>query len=199
MSTQQDGGLAPGERSFTISAAGPADLPDVHALIAGLADYEGLTGICVATQDDLARALFGERPCAEALLARLDGNSPVAAGFALFFHTYSTFLGRRTLWLEDLFVRPEYRRNGLGRQLLKALAALAVERDCGRFEWNVLDWNESAIGFYRSLGAKPMSEWTTFRLTGEPLAALAAQCNVPGAGRIQPKADPPHHADSRRH
>jgi hypothetical protein len=99
---QQDPGLPPSDHSFTISAAGPADLPDVHALIAGLADYEGLTGICVATQDDLARALFGERRCAEALIARLDANSPVAAGFALFFHTYSTFLGRRTLWLEDL-------------------------------------------------------------------------------------------------
>ena len=177
MSAQQDGRLPLGERSFTISAAGPPDLPDVHALIAGLADYEGLTGICVATQDDLARALFGERCCAEALIARLDGNSPVAAGFALFFHTYSTFLGRRTLWLEDLFVRPEYRRNGLGRQLLQALAALAVERDCGRFEWAVLDWNVSAIDFYESLGAAVLPDWRIARVTGEALPRLAAGGN----------------------
>jgi GNAT superfamily N-acetyltransferase len=177
VSAQQDGGLPPGERSFTINAAGPADLPDVHALIAGLADYEGLTAICVATQDDLARALFGERRSAEALIARLDGNSPVAAGFALFFHTYSTFLGRRTLWLEDLFVRPEYRRNGLGRQLLKALAALAVERDCGRFEWAVLDWNVSAIDFYESLGAAVLPDWRIARVTGEALPRLAAGGN----------------------
>jgi len=171
---QQDPGLPPDDRSFTINVAAPTDLPDVHALIAGLADYEGLTGICVATQEDLAHALFGERRCAEALIARVDGNSPMAAGFALFFHTYSTFLGRRTLWLEDLFVRPEYRRNGLGRQLLKALAALAVERDCGRFEWAVLDWNVAAIDFYESLGASVLPDWRIARVTGEALPRLAA-------------------------
>lgn len=177
MIAQQDPGLPPDDRSFTINVAGPTDLPDVHALIAGLADYEGLTGICVATQEDLAHALFGERRCAEALIARVDGNSPMAAGFALFFHTYSTFLGRRTLWLEDLFVRPEYRRNGLGRQLLKALAALAVERDCGRFEWAVLDWNVAAIDFYESLGASVLPDWRIARVTGEALPRLAAGGN----------------------
>lgn len=177
MIAQQDPGLPPDDRSFTINVAGPTDLPDVHALIAGLADYEGLTGICVATQEDLAHALFGERRCAEALIARVDGNSPMSAGFALFFHTYSTFLGRRTLWLEDLFVRPEYRRNGLGRQLLKALAALAVERDCGRFEWAVLDWNVAAIDFYESLGASVLPDWRIARVTGEALPRLAAGGN----------------------
>lgn len=177
MIAQQDPGLPPDDRSFTINVAGPTDLPDVHALIAGLADYEGLTGICVATQEDLAHALFGERRCAEALIARVDGNSPMAAGFSLFFHTYSTFLGRRTLWLEDLFVRPEYRRNGLGRQLLKALAALAVERDCGRFEWAVLDWNVAAIDFYESLGASVLPDWRIARVTGEALPRLAAGGN----------------------
>jgi GNAT superfamily N-acetyltransferase len=169
---------APVARSFTIGIAGPADVADVHALIAGLADYEGLTGICVATQDDLARALVGEQRCAEALIARPHGNAFVAAGFALFFHTYSTFLGRRTLWLEDLYVRPEYRRSGLGRQLLQTLAALAVERDCGRFEWAVLDWNVPAIEFYESLGAAVLPDWRIARVTGDALPRLAAGANL---------------------
>jgi len=178
MTAQPEPGLLTGDHSFTIDAASPADLPDVHALVAGLADYEGLTAICVATQDDLARALFGERRCAEALIARVDGNPPIAAGFALFFHTYSTFLGRRTLWLEDLFVRPEYRRNGLGRQLLATLAALAVNRECGRFEWAVLDWNVSAIDFYQSLGAAVLPDWRIARVTGDALPRLAAGANA---------------------
>jgi GNAT superfamily N-acetyltransferase len=172
--TQHPPGGASNVRSFRITPAGAADVADVHALIAGLADYEGLAGICIATKDDLTRALFGEHRCAEALIARLDDNSEVAAGFALFFHTYSTFLGRRTLWLEDLFVRPEYRRHGLGRQLLRALAALAVERDCGRFEWAVLDWNAPAIGFYESLGASVLPDWRIARVTGDALPRLAA-------------------------
>jgi len=177
VSAQQEPESSTGHHSFTINAAGPADVPDVHALIAGLADYERLTGICVATENDLARALFGDGRCAEALIARVDGNSAVAAGFALFFHTYSTFLGRRTLWLEDLFVRPEYRRSGLGRQLLVALATLAVQRDCGRFEWAVLDWNVSAIDFYESLGAAVLPDWRIARVTGDALPRLAAGAN----------------------
>ena len=161
------------DRSFRIALASPADVPDIHALIADLADYEGLARICTATQYDLTRALFGEDRCAESLIARLDENPQVAAGFALFFHTYSTFLGRRTLWLEDLFVRPEYRRQGLGRALLRRLAGLAVERDCGRFEWAVLDWNTSAIGFYESLGASVLPDWRIARVTGDALPRLA--------------------------
>jgi GNAT superfamily N-acetyltransferase len=176
---QHDSGGGSNIRSFTITAAGVADVADVHALIAGLAEYEGLAAICVATQDDLARALFGERRCAEALIARLDDNSQDAAGFALFFHTYSTFLGRRTLWLEDLFVRPEHRRHGLGRQLLRALAALAVERNCGRFEWAVLDWNAPAIRFYESLGASVLPDWRIARVSGDALPRLAAGSDDP--------------------
>jgi len=161
-------------RSFRIASAVPADVPELHALIAGLADYERLTDICVATQHDLEQALFGEVRCAEALIARVDANHQEAAGFALFFHTYSTFLGRRSLWLEDLFVRPEYRRGGLGRQFLQALAALAVERKCGRFEWAVLDWNTPAIHFYESLGASLLPDWRIARVTGDALPRLAA-------------------------
>jgi len=162
------------DRSIRIASATAADIADLHALIAGLADYEGLSEICVATQHDLERALFGDFRCAEALIARVDGDSQEAAGFALFFHTYSTFLGRRSLWLEDLFVRPEYRRGGLGRRFLHALAALAVERDCGRFEWAVLDWNTSAIRFYESLGASLLPDWRIARVTGDALPRLAA-------------------------
>ncbi|MCU0622381.1 MAG: GNAT family N-acetyltransferase, partial [Gemmatimonadaceae bacterium] len=117
-------------------------------------------------------ALFGDHPGAEVLIAEADG---APAGFALFFHNFSTFLGRRGLYLEDLFVRPEYRGVGIGRRLLAELAALAVARDCGRLEWSVLDWNAPAIGFYRALGAVPMDEWTVFRLAGDALATLAAE------------------------
>jgi GNAT superfamily N-acetyltransferase len=170
---QQNNGPAPNGRSFRIDPATPADIADLHALIAGLAEYERLTDICVATPHDLEAALFGEHRCAEALIARVEPNRQEAAGFALFFHTYSTFLGRRSLWLEDLFVRPEHRRRGLGRQLLERLAALAVERDCGRFEWSVLDWNTSAIRFYESLGASLLTDWRIARVTGDALPRLA--------------------------
>ena len=129
------------DASFTIAPAQPADVPDLHELIRELAEYERLTQLCVSTPADLDAALFGERPAAEALIARLDADSQDAAGFALFFHTYSTFLGRRSLWLEDLFVRPQFRGAGLGRRLLTSLAATAQARGCGRFEWAVLDWN----------------------------------------------------------
>jgi GNAT superfamily N-acetyltransferase len=161
------------DRSFRVTSARPEDVPDLHALIRGLAEYERLSDICVSTEDDLASALFGEIPAAEALIARLDGNSEVCAGFALFFHTYSTFLGQRSLWLEDLFVKPEFRGAGLGRQLLTAMAALARARRCGRFEWAVLDWNAPAIRFYESLGATILPDWRIARLTGDALARLA--------------------------
>lgn len=156
-----------------IDAATAADVPLVLELIRELADYERLADQVVATEADVERALFGARPCAEAVIARLDGGE--AAGFALFFQSFSTFLGRPGLYLEDLYVRPAHRGRGLGRRLLAHLAGIAVARGCGRFEWSVLDWNELAIASYRRAGAVPMDEWTVYRLTGEPLRALAAE------------------------
>src|SRR3954466_1045812 len=125
----------------------------------------------VATEHSLRETPFGARPSAEVLVGYA-GSEP--AGFALFFHNYSTFLGKPGLYLEDLFVVPEFRGHGYGRELLQHLARIAVERGCGRFEWSVLDWNEPAIGFYKKLGARPLEDWTIFRVTGEALAALAA-------------------------
>ena len=154
----------------SIRAATSADVPLILSFIRGLAEYERLPHEVVATEDRLRESLFGERPEAEVLLA-FAGEA--AAGFALFFHNYSTFLARRGLFLEDLFVVPERRGSGIGRRLLAEVARIAVERECGRLEWSVLDWNESAIGFYRAIGARPMDEWTVFRLTGESLRALA--------------------------
>jgi GNAT superfamily N-acetyltransferase len=159
--------------SFTIAAATPADVPEIHALIRALAEYERLTPICISTEADIARALFGPRPAAEVLIARETQKLASAAGFALFFHTFSTFLGRQSLWLEDLFVRPEHRGAGLGRALLVALARLARERDCRRFEWAVLDWNAPAIRFYEGLGAAVLPDWRIARVTGDALAQLA--------------------------
>lgn len=124
------------------------------------------------TAADIRASLFGEQPQAEVLIAEVGED---AAGFALFFHNYSTFLGRRGLYLEDLFVFPAHRGRGVGRALMGRLAEVAIERNCGRFEWWVLDWNESAIRFYESLGARAMSDWTVYRLTGEPLARLAGE------------------------
>ena len=124
-----------------------------------------------ATDDDLRAQLFGAHPAAEVLIGEVDGE---AAGFALFFHNFSTFLGKRGLYLEDLFVRPAFRGSGLGRHLMASLARIAVQRDCGRFEWSVLDWNAPAIGFYRTLGATGMDEWTVQRLEGDALRALAS-------------------------
>ena len=166
---------------LSIEPAREPDVPEILELIRALAVYEKLEHQVVATEEGLRETLFGERPAAEVLLARTGGET---LGFALFFHNYSTFLGQRGLYLEDLFVRPEHRGRGVGRALLQRLARLAVERRCGRLEWAVLDWNEPAIGFYRRLGAEPMSEWTVFRLTGEPLEALAA-----GRGPDRPPAD----------
>ncbi len=146
------------------------DIPEIARLIRGLAEYERLSGQVSLTEERLREHLFGPRPYAEALLAE-EGGRPV--GFALFFHSYSTFLGKPGIFLEDLFVEPEHRRKGHGRALLRAVARIAAERDCGRLEWSVLDWNENAIAFYRSLGAEPLDDWTSFRLTGEPLHALS--------------------------
>ena len=156
--------------SPTIRAAFASDVPLILAFIRELAAYEKLAGEVVATEEGLAATLFGREPRAEVLVAEVAG---VAAGFALFFHNYSTFLGRPGIYLEDLFVRPEFRQHGVGRALLVDLARLAMDRGCGRLEWAVLDWNASAIGFYERLGATPRSEWTTFRLTGEALTRLA--------------------------
>lgn len=161
---------APG--SPRIAAATLADVPLILELIRELADYERMAEQVVATQADIARALFGEHPCAEAVIARVGEE---AVGFALFFQSFSTFVGRPGLYLEDLYVRPSHRGRGIGRRLLAHLASLAVERDCGRFEWSVLDWNELAISSYRRAGAVPMDEWTVYRLAGEPLRALAAE------------------------
>ncbi len=146
------------------------DVPLVLELIGELADYERLRHEVVATAPLLERALFGPTPSAAALIARVDG---AAAGFALYFHNFSTFLARPGLYLEDLYVRPEYRGRGIGRALLSALAAVAVARDCGRLEWAVLDWNRPARDFYESLGAAPKSSWITYQLTGDALRRLA--------------------------
>ncbi|MNM86930.1 Acetyltransferase (GNAT) family protein [compost metagenome] len=150
--------------------ARPEDVPLIIALIGELAEYERLSHEMAADAVRMHEHLFGPRPYAEVLIGEVDGE---AAGFALFFHNYSTFLSKPGIYLEDLFVRPAARGLGLGKALLTALAKLAVERDCGRLEWSVLDWNEPAIGFYRSLGATPMDDWTVYRLTGEALASVA--------------------------
>jgi GNAT superfamily N-acetyltransferase len=147
-------------------------VPVIADLIRGLARYEKLEDQVEMTEELLAAALFGERPYAEVVLAEEDG---LAVGFALFFHNFSTFLGRPGIYLEDLFVLPEHRGRGIGRTLLAHLARLAVERGCGRLEWAVLDWNRDAIGFYERLGARPLSEWTVYRLAGEALTRLARQ------------------------
>ncbi|WBL37522.1 GNAT family N-acetyltransferase [Tepidiforma flava] len=149
--------------------AGPGDLGVIIELIRALAEYEREPEAVRLVPEVLAGHLFGERPYAEVLLAE---DAEGVQGFALFFHTFSTWEGRPGIWLEDLFVRPAARGKGYGRALLARLAALALERGCARLEWAVLDWNEPAIGFYRALGAMPMDEWTTYRLTGEALARL---------------------------
>lgn len=156
---------------LSIRPATVDDVPLIRRLIAELAEYERLAHAAVATDDDLRAQLFGAHPAAEVLIGEVDG---VPAGFALFFHNFSTFLGKRGLYLEDLFVRPSARGVGLGKHLMAALARIAVQRDCGRFEWSVLDWNAPAIGFYRRIGATGMDEWTVQRLEGEALHALAS-------------------------
>jgi GNAT superfamily N-acetyltransferase len=155
-----------------IRAATEDDVPLILSLIKELAEYERLSHEVVATEENLCDSLFGERPVAEVLLGYL-GDDP--AGFALFFHNFSTFLGKPGIYLEDLYVRPEHRRSGVGRALLTHIARLAMERNCGRLEWSVLDWNEPAIRFYRGIGASPVSGWTLYRVTGEALEKLAGR------------------------
>ena len=155
---------------FQIRTACVEDVPIILQLIRDLATYERAPDEVIATEEQLLDVLFGKRPTAEVLLA-FEGNSPV--GFALFFHNFSTWLGRPGLYLEDLFVKPEKRGKGFGRALLVELAKIALDRGCGRMEWAVLDWNEPAIKFYRTLGAKPMDEWTVFRLTRDGIEKLA--------------------------
>ena len=153
-----------------ITPATAADVPLLLALIRALADYERLADQVSATEDRLRESLFGPRPAAEAVIGRLDGEP---AGFALFFQTYSTFLGRPGMYLEDIFVKPECRGRGLGEALLRHLARVVVARQCGRFEWAVLDWNVPAIGFYRKLGADVLADWRICRVAGGALARLA--------------------------
>ena len=157
--------------SLRIVDATPADVPLIESLVRELAEYEKLAHEAVGTAADFERALFGPERVAYAVIAYA-GDAP--AGFALYFFTFSTFLARPGLYLEDLFVRPEFRKQGIGRALLAHLAAVAVRRGCGRMEWSVLNWNEMALRVYRAAGAVPLTEWTVQRLTGAPLAALAA-------------------------
>nr|WKF56829.1 L-methionine sulfoximine/L-methionine sulfone acetyltransferase [Paraburkholderia busanensis] len=157
--------------SATIRAAVPADTHAIFALSYELAEYESLTHLFTATEDGLRDALFGAQPSIEALVAENDGR---IVGYALFFHNYSTFVGRRGLYLEDVYVQPAERGSGLGGALLQRLAALAVARQCGRFEWTVLDWNQPAISFYEKMGATVLPDWRVVRLTGEALEKLAA-------------------------
>ena len=154
---------------FRIEAASEADVPLLLRMIKALADYEKMSDEVVATESSVCEALFGNRRFAEVVIGYA-GTEP--AGFALFFHNFSTFRGAPGLYLEDLFVEPRWRGHGFGRRLLAHLAGLAVARGCHRLEWSVLDWNELAIGFYRRVGARPMDDWTVFRLTGEALKRL---------------------------
>jgi GNAT superfamily N-acetyltransferase len=156
--------------AFRIERATDRDVPLILQLIQGLAVYEKLAHEVTATEAGLRDTLFGARPAAEVIIG-YSGDTPV--GFALFFPNYSTFLGKPGLYLEDLFVLPEWRGHGFGRGLLSELARIAVARGCGRFEWSVLDWNEPAIGFYKNLGAKMMDGWSIFRVTGDALTKLA--------------------------
>ena len=156
---------------FAIRSATKADVPVILAFIKKLADYERLSHEVAATEEILRETLFGRRRTAEVAIGYYK-NQPV--GFVLFFHNYSTFLGRPGIYIEDLFVDEAYRRRGFGTALLRYVAGLAHERQCGRLEWSVLDWNEPAINFYRKLGAVPMSEWTIFRVTGEALRKLGS-------------------------
>jgi len=157
---------------FRIEPATEHDVPVILNLIKGLAEYEKLAHEVVATEEGLRASLFGSRRVAEALIGYA-GKEPV--GFLLFFHNYSTFLGRPGLYIEDLFVLPQWRRRGFGAKLFTRAAQIAVERGCGRMEWSVLDWNAPAIAFYKKLGARAMDEWTVYRLTGDALKNLAGR------------------------
>lgn len=160
-----------------VRPATTADAGLIIELIGKLADYENLSTEMVGTESNLLEHLFGPRPYCEATIGEIDG---LPVGYALFFHTYSTFLTKPGIWLEDLFVLPDSRGKGLGKALLADLAATAVERGCGRLEWSVLDWNEPSIAFYQGLGARPVDGWTNYRMTGEALGALAGATNADG-------------------
>jgi GNAT superfamily N-acetyltransferase len=157
---------------FLIRSANESDVPLILQFIKELAEYEKLAHEAVATEESLRDNLFGSRKTAEVILA-FENEDP--AGFALFFHNFSTFLGKPGIYLEDLFVRPKFRGRGYGKALMIELARIAKERDCGRFEWAALNWNTPAVDFYRRIGAQPMSDWTIFRLTPEEIATLANQ------------------------
>jgi len=157
--------------SLHIEPATPADVPMILQLIRELAEFERLLDEVTATEDQLREHLFGLQPKAEVIMGRLQSGGDVA-GFALYFHNYSTFLAKPGIYLEDLYIRQQYRGRGYGEQLLRRLAGIAIERNCGRLEWSVLDWNQRAIDFYKSLGAAPMSEWTIHRVTGSALQKL---------------------------
>lgn len=156
--------------SALIRTATPADISAIFALMLELAEFEKLTHLFIATENGVRDALFGPRPAAEAIVAQ---DSGAVVGYALFFHNFSTFLGKRGLYLEDLYVRPHLRGSGLGTKMLRTLAALAVERQCGRFEWSVLDWNQQAIDFYEKMGATVLPDWRIVRITGDSLDKLA--------------------------
>ena len=158
--------------NFMIRPAAESDAATIFSLINELADYERLTHEVVATEDDIRKSLFGERPFAEALIGEYE-RTPIS--FALFFYNFSTFIGKPGIYLEDLYVKPEYRSKGFGRRMLIHIARLALKRNCGRFEWSVLHWNTPAIATYDKLNAKPMKEWILYRLTGKALVELAEE------------------------
>jgi GNAT superfamily N-acetyltransferase len=168
--------LHPMKKKFSIRPAAPEDVPVIFGLVRELAAYEKLSHEVTATEELLRRHLFGERRHAEAILVWVEEE---CAGFALFFHNFSTFLGKPGIYLEDLYVRPEFRGRGYGRAMMIHLARLARERDCGRFEWAVLNWNQPSLDFYRSIGALPMSDWAIQRVVGAALEKLAEQ-KMPG-------------------
>lgn len=177
-----------------VREAVPADAGELHRLVKELARYERAPDAVQATTGDIADALFGPHPVALALVAEVDRR---VVGMAVYFMSFSTWTGRAGLYLEDLYVEPEYRSRGLGRALLAALAARAVQQGCSRLEWAVLDWNEPAIGFYRSLGAVAMDEWTTYRLSGPALAELGRSVSVLAAGDGEAGPEPDHDEATR--
>jgi GNAT superfamily N-acetyltransferase len=171
---------------YTIRPATPDDIPGILALMRELAEYEKLTAVFAATEDSLRASLFGRTPAAECLVAERaagsDEHGPALLAYAVWFHNYSTFLCRRGLYLEDVYVRADLRGQGIGRAMLQRLAAIAVERGCGRFEWTVLDWNQPAIDFYESLGADVLPEWRIVRVTGQALEKMGKALAMAPAG-----------------